>query len=258
MGFYIGSDDNSSLDETSCDEASPPIFKTIGSAQETRIKTASGLVFTIEDGVPVAVQSTTARKLQLFLKRYAFDFPLAFLALVAFSPLLLVTAFAVYLSDGRPIFFSQTREGFRRRPFRLWKFRTMRTTGRDQTGVLRQETSRLGGFLRITSLDELPQLWNVLIGNMSIVGPRPMVPDQVAAGVPYRQLVPFYDARFSMRPGLTGWAQANGLRGPIADEAAALSRIEHDCAYIQNFSLLLDLKTVARTIRREFLTGTGS
>jgi lipopolysaccharide/colanic/teichoic acid biosynthesis glycosyltransferase len=92
---------------------------------------------------------------------------------------------------------------------------------------------------------------------MSLVGPRPHIADMPVLGTDYEHLVPYYGLRFDMRPGITGWAQANGLRGPIPDEALALERIDHDLAYIQNFSLALDLRILWLTLRREFLTGTG-
>ena len=92
---------------------------------------------------------------------------------------------------------------------------------------------------------------------MSVVGPRPHVEGQCAAGKPYEQVVPYYSYRYRMRPGLTGWAQANGLRGPTVDRELAKDRIDHDVAYIQNFSFLLDMRIIVRTAMREFFTGSG-
>jgi exopolysaccharide biosynthesis polyprenyl glycosylphosphotransferase len=116
----------------------------------------------------------------------------------------------------------------------------------------------LGRFLRRTSIDELPQFINVLLGEMSIVGPRPHVPHMLAAGIAYEQLVPYYNMRLLMRPGLTGWAQANGLRGPTDNALKARSRVNHDIAYIQNFSVLLDIKIILKTLARELLSASGS
>jgi lipopolysaccharide/colanic/teichoic acid biosynthesis glycosyltransferase len=115
----------------------------------------------------------------------------------------------------------------------------------------------VGRFLRRTSLDELPQLVNVIVGDMSLVGPRPHVEGMLAAGVDYAELVPYYNLRHVMRPGLSGWAQANGLRGPTDSAEAARARIDHDVAYIQNFSIWLDLKIIWLTLVKEFVTGSG-
>lgn len=108
--------------------------------------------------------------------------------------------------------------------------------------------TRIGAFIRRTSVDELPQLINVLRGDMSLVGPRPHVPGMQAAGMDYQDLVPHYAFRQSMRPGLTGWAQCQGLRGPTTDQIRALRRIGHDFAYVQNFSLWLDARIVWKTL----------
>jgi lipopolysaccharide/colanic/teichoic acid biosynthesis glycosyltransferase len=97
----------------------------------------------------------------------------------------------------------------------------------------------------------------VLLGDMSLVGPRPHVANMKAGGTAYETLVPYYFLRVQMRPGLTGWAQANGLRGPTVDAQAAIDRVDHDIAYVQNFSLWLDLLTLLRTVRRELTGGTG-
>jgi lipopolysaccharide/colanic/teichoic acid biosynthesis glycosyltransferase len=115
----------------------------------------------------------------------------------------------------------------------------------------------VGRFIRRTSIDELPQLINVLRGEMSLVGPRPHVAGMKAAGMPYRTLVPYYDARLAMPPGLTGWAQANGYRGMTTDAASAIARVDHDIAYVQNFSVWMDIKIIGKTIVGEFMTGSG-
>jgi lipopolysaccharide/colanic/teichoic acid biosynthesis glycosyltransferase len=204
---------------------------------------------------------TETRFRALIVKRLI-DIVLASLALLVLAPLLVLTALAVKLTSKGPIFFRQRRPGLRGRPFEMLKFRTMYVEAGDASGI-RQTTANdsrvtpLGRFLRAKSVDELPQLINVLRGDMSIVGPRPHVEGMLAGGVPYEELVPYYKLRYEMRPGLSGWAQANGLRGPTHDAAVARARIDHDLAYIQNFSLLLDLKIILLTVQREFLTGNG-
>ena len=115
----------------------------------------------------------------------------------------------------------------------------------------------IGRFIRKTSIDELPQLLNVLIGNMSLVGPRPYVPDMLAAGGAYDKIVPYFDLRYGIKPGITGWAQANGYRGPTDRKDLAVRRVDHDIAYLQNFSLALDARILLMTAWRELTGGSG-
>lgn len=226
------------------------------------VREESGLPMLTQDDQPIAPAMTKARRLQLVLKRWAFDVPLAAAAGLVLLPLLLSIAFAIRCTSRGPVLFGQMRLGLGGKPFRLLKFRTLRIEECDVTGLSQTEAddgrqTRVGRFLRATSLDELPQLWNIIAGDMSVIGPRPMVEGQQAAGRDYREVVPYYDFRQLMRPGLSGWAQANGLRGSTREYGPAKQRIDHDCAYIQNFSLGLDIKIIARTIIREFLTGSG-
>jgi lipopolysaccharide/colanic/teichoic acid biosynthesis glycosyltransferase len=130
-------------------------------------------------------------------------------------------------------------------------------SGRVQAAFDDPRITPIGRVMRRLSLDELPQLINVIKGDMSVVGPRPHVPEMLAAGVPYEDLVPYYPMRHAVKPGLTGWAQANGFRGPTFHEAAARARIDHDLAYIQNFSIALDVRVIFMTIKSEFFTGSG-
>jgi polysaccharide biosynthesis protein PslA len=202
------------------------------------------------------------QRLNALLAKRVVDIVLAFAALVALMPLLVATAIAVKLTSPGPVFFRQKRPGFGGRPFSMLKFRTMYVDAGDSSGIQQtmandSRVTPLGRFLRAKSIDELPQLINVLVGDMSIIGPRPHVEGMLAGGLPYEELVPYYRLRYEMRPGLSGWAQANGLRGPTTDASIAKARIDHDLAYIQNFSLLLDLEIIVLTIRREFFTGTG-
>lgn len=159
----------------------------------------------------------------------------AALLLLCLSPLLGVVALWIWWEDGRPIFFTQIRAGRQGRPFRILKFRTLSTAPKDPTRPA-AHTTRTGALLRRWALDELPQLWNVIRGEMSLVGPRPPLPDDVAAYGPREQI------RLRVRPGLTGWAQIHGRN--------ALSwpdRIEHDVWYVRNRSLSLDAHILAQT-----------
>jgi lipopolysaccharide/colanic/teichoic acid biosynthesis glycosyltransferase len=172
------------------------------------------------------------------LKRL-FDILLACFALTVGMPLMLITAVYVWVFIGRPILFVQHRPGFRGRPFRLFKFRTMRNElGAD--GHPLTDAARLGPagrFLRATSLDELPEFWNILKGDMSVVGPRPLL----------TEYLPLYNAhqarRHEVRPGITGWAQVNG-RNALTWER----RFDLDVWYVDHHSLWLDLKIIAMTV----------
>ena len=226
-----------------------------------RAGSQSGLSFSWAAGEPAQVTSTAGRTIQLGVKR-AFDVIVAGLAVLALLPLFTIVAIAIKVSSRGPVLFSQAREGKGGRSFNAFKFRSMRVEDCDASGVAQTvkndpRVTAIGRFLRRTSIDELPQLLNVLRGEMSLVGPRPHVKGMRAAGTLYRSLVPYYDHRLDMLPGITGWAQANGLRGPTDEAGVARSRVDHDIAYIQNFSLLLDLRIILLTIQREFLRGSG-
>lgn len=221
----------------------------------------SGLPLQWRDGSPIVPVRTFAGDCYAVTKR-AMDIVMALGAIVALSPLLLGIALATKLTSPGPVLFRQIRSGRAGAAFELYKFRTMRENACDHSGVAQtkiadERVTALGRWLRRSSLDELPQLFNILRGDMSFVGPRPHVAGQLAAGRPYRELVAYYDLRRSVRPGLTGWAQANGLRGPTDDATRARERIEHDMAYIQNASLLLDLRVIYLTARDEFISGGG-
>ncbi len=208
--------------------------------------------------MPVAAPQ---KPLQLALKRMI-DICGAFFGLLVLSPILLTICALIKLESRGPIFFRQLRTGRNEAPFEIFKFRSMYTDLCDNSGV-RQTVSndpritRVGRVLRKTNLDELPQLWNVLIGDMSLVGPRPHVPDMLAAGVNYAELVEGYEYRHLMRPGLTGLAQARGLRGPTDHRLTAVRRVFCDVEYVRNFSVLLDIKIMFRTLINELRGGTG-
>jgi polysaccharide biosynthesis protein PslA len=233
-----------------------------GRTEGSTVTLQSGLPLEMLAGTPVVPELTAERQFQLRLKRALLDVPLALMALIALAPLLIGVALAVRFTSKGPVLFSQLRVGLNGEMFRMLKFRTMRTDACDDTGLSQvvqndDRVTPLGKFLRTTSIDELPQLWNILIGDMAVIGPRPMVAGMRAAGADYHDVVPYYDYRHLAKPGLSGWAQANGLRGPTGDAASAKQRIDHDCAYVQNFSLSLDVRIIIRTLVREFLTGSG-
>ncbi|ODT78940.1 MAG: hypothetical protein ABS76_22345 [Pelagibacterium sp. SCN 64-44] len=192
---------------------------------------------------------------QLLAKRLV-DIGLSLAALLVLAPLLLLLMVLIKATSGGPAVFRQVREGRNGVPFVMFKFRSTRAEAADPSGLgqITRDDPRvtgIGRFIRRTGLDELPQLINVLRGDMSLVGPRPHVPGMLAGGCLYRDLVSGYDRRLVLRPGITGWAQANGLRGATDDAVPARARIEHDLAYIQNYSLLLDLKIMLLTLRKQ-------
>lgn len=211
----------------------------------------AGLPIHCQYGQPIAPQDERKHRIALACKR-TIDLVGAVVGLIVLAPLLFLIAIAIRLSDGGPALFRQERIGHLGRRFQIYKFRSVYRDHCDPYGLTSLEAHDdhllpLGGFLRRTGLDELPQLLNILIGDMSLVGPRPHVPDMTVAGMPYHQLVPFYDNRTQMRPGLTGWAQCRGFRGSVSSHEMAAARIVHDIAYIQNFSIRLDLEILART-----------
>jgi lipopolysaccharide/colanic/teichoic acid biosynthesis glycosyltransferase len=222
---------------------------------------ASGISSYWDGDLPPDVQKSKSRNARLIAKR-AVDIGAASAALLFLLPLLLFVALAIKVSDPGPALFRQTRLGKDGQRFTIFKFRSMYLSACSKDGVTQTvdhdpRVMPVGAFIRKTSIDELPQLLNVLFGDMSLVGPRPHVEGQLAEGKQYGEVIPYYSYRLGMRPGLTGWAQANGYRGPTDNMTRARLRIEHDVAYIQNFSLLLDLRIVVLTLRREFLGGTG-
>jgi lipopolysaccharide/colanic/teichoic acid biosynthesis glycosyltransferase len=220
-----------------------------GAAVSRLAPSQSGLRLVFVGARPAMPVAGAALRCRLWCKR-CIDVVFSSIALIVLAPLLLVVAIAIALTSAGSVLFRQTREGLDGAPIEIYKFRSLSDVGDSVTPV--------GSFLRRTSIDELPQLYNVLKGEMSLVGPRPHVPHMMAAGRPYAELVPHYHARHTiMKPGLTGWAQVNGLRGGMRDAQAARARIDHDLAYIQNFSLLLDFRIMLLTLLREFPRGSG-
>lgn len=196
-----------------------------------------------------------------FRKRL-FDIIVASTALMFLAPLLIAVIVAIKLTSQGPALFFQYRYGYRNRRFRIYKFRSMRVDAGDTTGVAQtvrgdSRVTWIGRILRKTSFDEIPQLINVIRGDMSLVGPRPHVPGMLAAELLYEELVPYYFQRHTARPGITGLAQVNGYRGSTVVAGHAISRIDYDLDYIERWSLRLDIMIIIRTIRKEFLSGSG-
>jgi polysaccharide biosynthesis protein PslA len=178
---------------------------------------------------------------------------LSVLILAITWPVLLASAIAIKLESPGPIFFRQPREGFNNKPFRVFKLRTM-YHHRSEVDQIHQavrddpRVTRVGAFLRRASIDELPQLFNVLAGDMSLVGPRPHAASTRAAGRLFSDVLSFYAARHKVKPGITGWAQVCGWRGETDTEDKLVKRFEHDLYYIENWSLWFDFYILFRTI----------
>jgi exopolysaccharide biosynthesis polyprenyl glycosylphosphotransferase len=202
-------------------------------------------------GLPIVnLQSIGVLGLNAVIKRL-FDAAFSSFFLLLLSPLLAVVALLVKAASPGPVLFAQERVGLDGKPFWMIKFRTMRIDAEAQGPVFAQDgdprTTPLGALLRRLSLDELPQLWNVLVGDMSLVGPRPERPVFIDQ---FRRRIPKYQLRHMVKAGMTGWAQIHGLRGRTSIE----KRVEYDLYYIEHWSLLLDLKILARTMAGGFLS----
>jgi Undecaprenyl-phosphate glucose phosphotransferase len=201
-------------------------------------------------GLPTINLAASPLPPNAMVKKDIFDRLFAFCALMAISPILLGCAIAVKLSSPGPVFFKQRRKGADGRVFTIYKFRTMRLH-KQKAGVLEQakrgdpRITAVGGFLRRTSLDELPQFFNVLRGEMSVVGPRPHAIEHDDL---YQNVVSGYIHRYRIKPGITGWAQVNGYRGETDRIEKMEGRVEHDLYYLRNWSFGLDLRIILATI----------
>lgn len=211
---------------------------------------ASELTIGDLDGLPLlAVRDVALRGWKLTLKR-AMDIVVSAVGLMVLSPFMLLTALLITLTSKGPVFYAQERVGLDGKPFPMLKFRSMRVDAENDTGPVwatkdDPRRTRLGTFLRQTSIDELPQLINVLVGDMSLVGPRPERPIFVEQ---FKQVVPRYMERHQEKAGMTGWAQVNGLRG----DTSIVERTKYDLYYIENWSLLFDIKIIVRTFFNAF------
>jgi len=182
------------------------------------------------------------------------DVAVALVALIVFAPILALVALAIRMEGRGPIFFKQRRHGFNHQTINVLKFRTM-NVWEDGDTVKQAERedkriTRVGSILRKTSLDELPQLINVLMGEMSVVGPRPHA---LAHNIHYSKLIGDYDTRHKIKPGITGWAQVNGYRGETREPELMKKRVDYDIEYIDNWSLWLDFKILLRTVKCGFI-----
>ncbi|HCA9137715.1 undecaprenyl-phosphate glucose phosphotransferase [Klebsiella quasipneumoniae] len=206
------------------------------------------------NGVPVVpLFDTPINGINMVFKRLE-DILLSLLIIILILPLLAIISIAVKISSPGPVIFKQTRYGMDGKAIKVWKFRSM--TVMENDAVVKQATkndmrvTRVGAFLRKTSLDELPQFFNVLTGGMSIVGPRPHA---VAHNEQYRNLIEGYMLRHKVKPGITGWAQINGWRGETDTVDKMQKRVEYDLEYIREWSIWFDFKIILLTILKGFI-----
>ncbi len=208
---------------------------------------------------PAQIAKPTAQKARplaptglSWLTKQVLERMLAGLLVLVLSPLLLAISAAVWLESGAPVLFLQPRFGRHGKPFSVFKFRTMRTgacdrSGANQTADHDPRITRVGQVLRKTSLDELPQLCNVVLGQMALIGPRAHPCGMCVGGTLCEVLEARYHLRHIVKPGITGWAQINGSRGAVKTAAMLAHRVELDLEYIERWSLWLDLKIFLRT-----------
>ena len=199
-----------------------------------------------------------ADTLYLLAKRY-FDVALAVGALVFLWPLLLIVALAIRAGSPGPALFRQERMGFRGQPFTLWKFRSMRerpagagSLNEDMTQTDDQRITWIGKFIRKFRIDELPQIWNILKGDMSWIGPRP---ETLSLSAHYQDVIPHYRYRHVVRPGITGWAQVR--QGHVVSVSDVSTKLEYDFFYVRHVSIWLDFLILILTLR-VVLTGQGA
>jgi len=209
----------------------------------------------VGDSVPVSLLADRPIKRWDAVIKRGEDFIIGGIAILLLSPVLFIVALAIKIDSPGPIIFNQRRHAFNNHEFDIYKFRTMRWNPSGDNEKLEQTSrhddriTRAGRFLRSSSLDELPQLFNVLKGNMSLVGPRPHAVNMRTEDRLGHEITEQYAHRHRVKPGITGWSQVNGLRGATHTTAQLRRRVELDIHYIENWSLLLDLKILALTCR---------
>ncbi|GMX60387.1 undecaprenyl-phosphate glucose phosphotransferase [Paenibacillus elgii] len=203
-------------------------------------------------GIPIInIRDIPLDELGNRLIKRVFDIIFALIALILLMPLMMLIALGIKITSSGPVIFKQERVGLNRRNFTMYKFRSMKvippgTEDKGWTVANDPRKTKFGAFLRKTSLDELPQFFNVLFGDMSVVGPRPERPYFVEQ---FKEEIPKYMVKHHIRPGITGWAQSNGLRGDTSIE----DRIKHDIFYIENWSFFFDIKIILKTIVNGFI-----
>ena len=213
--------------------------------------------FVMLDGLPVMTLFERPISGTDQIMKRAEDILLGFVFLAVLAPVMLTIALLIKLDSPGPVFFRQPREGFNDKAFHIWKVRSMRQDagqidGFQQATRADPRVTRVGRFLRRSSLDELPQLFNVVSGEMSLVGPRPHAPSTKAGDRLFRDVVVTYAARHKVKPGMTGWAQVSGWRGETDTEEKLLARVEHDLFYIDNWSVFFDMYILFRTVAALF------
>ncbi|MTI30286.1 exopolysaccharide biosynthesis polyprenyl glycosylphosphotransferase, partial [Xanthovirga aplysinae] len=201
------------------------------------------------DKVPVL--AVKGEPLQLLFNRVAkrvFDIVFSLFVILFLFPLIFpIISFFIKLESKGPVLFKQERPGYKNQLFVCYKFRTMTVNGATEKQASRHDPriTRVGSFLRKTSLDELPQFFNVLKGEMSVVGPRPNLVSQLEI---YSKLIDRYSLRHFVKPGITGYAQVNGYRGETQQIEKMAKRVEHDVQYMENWSFLLDCAIICKTV----------
>ena len=208
---------------------------------------------TIEDvlGIPLIFINRPATNQFALIGKRVMDIVGSFFGLLVLSPMLLIIAVLVKITSSGPIFYGQERMTQDGKVFKMWKFRSMRQGADKEDGFTwttedDPRKTKFGSFIRKTSLDEFPQFWNVLIGDMSLVGPRPERPELIEE---FKDEIPGYMLRHKMKAGITGWAQINGWRGNTSLE----KRIQFDMYYIRNWRFVLDLKILLLTVFNGFV-----
>lgn len=211
----------------------------------------SNIKITIENEVPIInIRKEPLEDMKNRFQKKVFDLVFSFFVIVLLlSWLIPIIAIIIKLTSKGPVFFKQNRAGIDNKPFAIYKFRTMRVVEADAEFKQAQKDdpriTKIGGFLRKTSLDEIPQFINVFLGDMSVVGPRP---HPLKLNDDYKDVINNYMLRHFLKPGITGLAQVNGCRGETKDSAMMQKRIEYDVWYLENWSFLLDVKIIIRTL----------